>query len=239
MSFATLFINRNYHLFKDWIIDFINSSNRWKIILIANSIINKNITWAYKFFPIPDHFIENWDNYTTSLLPKLSSQAKQNNLIFFVSAGPAANVIISHLTKINNNNIYIDFGSSIEFITKGYTTRRYAKNGETAFFLTYNSGVVWDNDVKTVVYRPEISEKFVEKYLKDNHLNSKFELVKTNMGDIKLVAKHDLDNIGEETPYETYQRLSAWSREQYTLSPEEDYFIQSYDNKFNTEEVCG
>jgi hypothetical protein len=148
MSFATLFINKNYHLFKDWIIDFINSSNRWKIILIANSIINKNITWAYKFFPIPDHFIENWDNYTTSLLPKLSSQAKQNNLIFFVSAGPAANVIISYLTKINNNNIYIDFGSSIEFITKGYTTRRYAKNGETAFhscepFLINNKSVIY------------------------------------------------------------------------------------------------
>lgn len=121
----------------------------------------------------------------------------------------------------------------------GFAIQFATKNGETAFFLTYNSGVVWDNGVKTAVYRPEISEKFVEKYLKDNHLNSYFELVKTNMGDIKLVAKHDLDNIGEETPYETYQRLSAWSREQYTLSPEEDYFIQSYDNKFNTEEVCG
>ena len=65
-----------------------------------------------------------------------------------MSAGPAANVIISYLTKINNNNIYIDFGSSIEFITKGYTTRRYAKNGETAFyscepFLINNKSVIY------------------------------------------------------------------------------------------------
>ena len=67
-------------------------------------------------------------NYSISLLQKLSHLAKQNNLIFFISAGPAANVIISYLIKINNNNIYIDFGSSIEFITKGYTTRPYAKN---------------------------------------------------------------------------------------------------------------
>ena len=133
MSYASLFINKNYPLFKKWISHFINISNRWKIILVSNSIIHKDIKWAYKFFPVPDHLVENWDKYSISLLPKLSKQAKKNNLIFFISAGPAANIIVSYLTKINNNNIYIDFGSSIEFITKGYTTRAYAKNGKTAY----------------------------------------------------------------------------------------------------------
>ena len=132
MSYATLFINKNYPLFKDWIYNFINTSNKLKIILVANSIIHKDIKWAYKFFPVPDHLIENWDNYSISLLSKLSHQAKENNLIFFVSAGPAANIIISYLTKVNSNNIYIDFGSSIEFITKGYSTSAYAKNDETS-----------------------------------------------------------------------------------------------------------
>lgn len=130
MSYATLFINKNYDFFKDWIVHFVNSSNRWKIILVANSIINKNISWAYKFFPIPDHLIENFDYYSISLISQLSNLAKQKNLIFFISAGPAANIIISILVKINNSNIYIDLGSSIEFLTKGYTTRSYAKNGE-------------------------------------------------------------------------------------------------------------
>ena len=132
MSFSTLFVNKNYPFFKDWILNFIKTSNRWKIILVANSIIHKNITWAYKFFPVPDHLVENWDNYSVSLLSKLSYYSKQNDLIFFISAGPAANIIISYLSKINNNNIYIDFGSSIEFITKGYSTRPYAKNGDTS-----------------------------------------------------------------------------------------------------------
>ena len=130
MSYATLFINKNYPIFKDLILRFINSSNRWRIILVANSIINKNISWAYKFFPVPDHLIENWDKYSISLFSQLSQEAKQNDLIFFISAGPAANIIISYLIKININNIYIDFGSSIEFITKGYTTRPYAENSE-------------------------------------------------------------------------------------------------------------
>jgi len=151
MSYATLFINKNYPLFKDWIISFINSSNRWKIILVANSIINKNIKWAYKFFPIPDHLIENWDIYSITLLSQLSNEAKQNDLIFFISAGPAANIIISYLKKININNIYIDFGSSIEFITKGYSTLPYSWNSDILikienFFLQIKSFVYIGNN---------------------------------------------------------------------------------------------
>ena len=55
MTYATVFINKNYKMFQDWILKFINSSNRWKIILVANSNINKSLAWADKFFPVPDH----------------------------------------------------------------------------------------------------------------------------------------------------------------------------------------
>ena len=126
MTYATVFINKNYIFFKDWILRFINSPNRRKIILVANSFINKSISWAEKYFPVPDHLVENWDTDGESLLSKLSEQAKINNQIFFISAGPAANIIVSKLSKINKNNSYIDFGSSIEFITKGYSTRPYS-----------------------------------------------------------------------------------------------------------------
>ena len=129
MTYTYLFVNKNFEYFKNWIIRFVNSPNRWKIILVANNIINKNITWAYKFFPVPDHIVENFDNISISLLPELSNLAKQNDLIFFVSAGPGAKIIVSYLSQINKNNIYIDLGSSIEFITKGYSTRHYDNNG--------------------------------------------------------------------------------------------------------------
>ena len=128
MSFATLFINKNFPIFKNFISSFIYNKNRWKIILVANSIINKNIKWAYKFYPVPNHIVENWENFSSSILPKIFHEAKKNKLIFFISAGPASNIIISHLSKINKKNIYIDFGSSIELITKGYSTRPYSIN---------------------------------------------------------------------------------------------------------------
>ena len=147
-TYETLFINKNYKYFKDWIITFINSGNRWKIILVANSIINKNITWAYKYFPISSHLIETWEKIYPSLLDKLTQEAKNNDLIFFISAGPAANIIISYLTKINNKNIYIDFGSSIEFITKGYSTRSYSSKGKLSkkrceSFIFQNKSIIY------------------------------------------------------------------------------------------------
>ena len=135
MSYTKVFYNKNYKFFQNWIVKFINSSNRWKIILIANSLIKEDISWAYKFFPIPEHAIEKWDELSSSLLPKLAYEAKQNDIMFFVSAGPAANIIISYLVKINNNNIYIDFGSAIEFITKGFSTRSYSKIGGATSLL--------------------------------------------------------------------------------------------------------
>ena len=133
MSYSTLFVNKNYLYFKNWILSFINSSKRWKIVLVANSNINKNISWAYKFFPVPNNVVEIWDKFSTPFLEKLSVEAKKNDLLFFISAGPAANIIIYYLTKINDKNIYIDFGSSIEFITKGYSSRSYSNdNSDTS-----------------------------------------------------------------------------------------------------------
>ena len=93
MSYATVFINKNYQFFQNWLFKFIYSSNRWKIILIANSLINKDISWAYKYYPIPEHMVEKWDELRYSLINKLEEEAKENDKIFFVSAGPAANII--------------------------------------------------------------------------------------------------------------------------------------------------
>ena len=104
MSYATLFINNNYKQFKEWIVEFVKSLNRWKIILVANSNINTNISWAYKYFSVPDHIVEFWDEFGISLLSKLSDEAKRSELIFFVSAGPAANLIIAIILIKNYYN---------------------------------------------------------------------------------------------------------------------------------------
>ena len=145
MSFATLFINKNFPIFKDFISHFVSNTNRWKIILVANSNINQNISWAYKYYPINNNIVENWDEFSKSKLPKLIREAQSNNLIFFISAGPAANIIISLLSKINNNNIYIDFGSSIELITKGYSTRPYSNKTSIYSYQTCEPFILKDN----------------------------------------------------------------------------------------------
>ena len=95
MSYSTLFCNKNYQIYKNYFINFIKDTKRWKIILVANAIINVDISWVYKFFPVPDHLIDIWEHFSVSLFSKLSKEAKNNELIFFISAGPASNIIIS------------------------------------------------------------------------------------------------------------------------------------------------
>ena len=149
MTYSTVFTNYNFKSFQKWVLYYINLFNRRRIILVANSVINKKLDWVYKFFPIPTHLVENWDKYSLHLIPQLTDIAKLDYLIFFISAGPASNIIISHLNKINNKNIYIDFGSSIEFMTKGYSTRSYYRNSISSLkkcesFIIQNQSVIYE-----------------------------------------------------------------------------------------------
>ena len=107
MSYSALFINKNFKIFKEWILRFINSKNRWKIIFVTNSNINTNIYWSYKFFHIPDYIVENRNNFSQPLIANLSKGAKNNNLIFFILASPTANILVSYPIQINNKNTHI------------------------------------------------------------------------------------------------------------------------------------
>ena len=107
MSYSALFINKNFKIFKEWILRFINSKNRWKIIFVTNSNINTNIYWSYKFFHIPDYIVENRNNFSQPLIANLSKGAKNNNLIFFILAGPTANILVPYPIQINNKNTHI------------------------------------------------------------------------------------------------------------------------------------
>jgi hypothetical protein len=102
MSYSALFINKNFKIFKEWILRFINSKNRWKIIFVTNSNINTNIYWSYKFFHIPDYIVENRNNFSQPLIANLSKGVKNNNLIFFILASPTANILVSYPIQINN-----------------------------------------------------------------------------------------------------------------------------------------
>ena len=108
---------------------------------------------GFKFFEILEYIVEIWDNYNVSLLPKLSDEAKNNELIFFISAGPATNVIIAYFVKINNKNIYIDLGSSIAFITKGYSIRSYPNKRSFNAAQIYEQFIIKD---KKLIYKIEI-----------------------------------------------------------------------------------
>lgn len=160
----------------------------------------------------------------------------------------------SRISRANRANITIEDYNRIEELVgkinddyrKGRRAGSFAvqfrtKGSETGFFLTDNSEHKYVNGKETIIYHPEISKDFVEKYLKDNNLTNQFELKTNGRGDTKIMIRPDanIKDKNTENSYVDYQRLVYKQREGYTLTPEEDYELQSYPNKFNTEEVCG
>ena len=81
---------------------------------------------------VDKYLVNNWDSEYEKYFELVSRLAKSHtNLLFFVSAGPLANIFIHRMYLENPNNTYIDCGSSIDLLTKGVYTRSYQYNNNS------------------------------------------------------------------------------------------------------------
>jgi hypothetical protein len=68
------------------------------------------------------------------LIDELKNEIKEQKLkdvVFLISAGPFANILVQQLNKHNKNNTYIDLGSVLDKHLKLPITRGYLKGAET------------------------------------------------------------------------------------------------------------
>ena len=124
-TFANLFINNNYEIFKEWL-----STIKREVNVIAN------YEWRGKEYPFKvKQYMIVWDdcvNYfaksgTQSLnVYKEWAKGVQDEL-FFISAWPLANIYVYEMYKANPNNTYIDVWSAIDERTKGRITRWFQR----------------------------------------------------------------------------------------------------------------
>ncbi|KGI55205.1 glycosyltransferase family A protein [Campylobacter sp. MIT 97-5078] len=117
LSFANIFVNINHRRFKEYFEKLSEDA-----VLIANyrakdkQIGNLNII---KHYEISDDCNVFFQEDLENLINKIKKDfADRQNLLFVVSAGPLAEIIIHSLFSYNPNNRYIDFGSSIDFYFK-------------------------------------------------------------------------------------------------------------------------
>lgn len=123
-TFANLWINANFRHFRAKF-----ESIKKDAILIANyrakgvKIGNINIL---KHYEIDDDCISFWEKHAPNMIDSIKKDfGKIDNLLYVVSAGPMSCVIIERLFLHNPNNIYVDFGSSIDSYYLDTKTRPY------------------------------------------------------------------------------------------------------------------
>lgn len=123
ITFVNLWINANYNDMKLKL-----QTLKRDVILICNHKAKKqNFPFNVKdLTPFPDDCINFWENNGDNYINFLVEKYKDfKNELFFISCGPISEIIIHHLYLNNQNNTYIDVGSSIDEFVHGFNTRPY------------------------------------------------------------------------------------------------------------------
>lgn len=130
ISYSNLWINAFYPETKS-LLETLIFVNHTKTVVIANHAGVRRLKEAGKVkflsMELPDSVNTVWGGSTRDKLIRNASTLAQSvhRHVFLVSGGPMAKVLISYMWKTNKNNMYIDFGSAMDEVLKGYPTRPY------------------------------------------------------------------------------------------------------------------
>jgi hypothetical protein len=122
VTFSNLFVNSNWTSAVDFLTNYQN-----KIF-----ICNENSKLDVPFFKVPSNVLVSYRTERENLKKYYESIAEAHNeVLFCISAGPLAEIIISWMYNKNNNNQYIDVGSSLDLLIHKNPTRSYHFSGHT------------------------------------------------------------------------------------------------------------
>jgi hypothetical protein len=124
ITFANIFVNKNYLIWENFL-----KNADYNCVLISQVCPSSGKLGGMKiidYLSIDKYLVNNWDIEYEKYFTLVSKLARNHtNVLFFVSAGPLANIFIHRMYLENPNNTYIDCGSSIDVLTKGINTRNY------------------------------------------------------------------------------------------------------------------
>ena len=129
LTWANIFVNSNYNLFKT---KFIKSLNNRKVYLVCHEKSDtSNIPFSLeKTYKIKSNgWVENLD-----IIDIIKNDISDNNIkdsIFLFCAGPLSNILVYKLHMFNKKNTYIDLGSVLDGYLKLPCTRQYLLGGST------------------------------------------------------------------------------------------------------------
>lgn len=123
ITFVNLWINGNYKK----MIEKINNLKRDVVLICNDEAKIENFPFkVIDFIPFPNDCINFWETNGNDFIKTIIDKAQNNeNTLFLISCGPISELIIDSLYRANQNNTYVDVGSSIDEYVHGYKTRPY------------------------------------------------------------------------------------------------------------------
>lgn len=227
ITFSNLFVNINYRRF---IKDF-ETINREAVVIgnykgATNNIGNLKIL---KYYSISDNCFDFFDHELFKLIKQIKLDfGEKNNLLYVISAGPLAEIIIYYLYKNNPNNCYIDFGSSIDCYIHKKDTRAYCDinsiyaNRNCWMFnpITTNFDV---SVLLTVYKKPDTLEKQLSAIMKQSLKPKEILLFQDGINEpYKISINNDLLNLFSKYKINDVNQ-GVWERFKFAQEAKSEY----------------
>lgn len=135
LTFSNIWVNANFPRFNERFLSTIKESKKPVIICSGSkarvSELEKYITIA-DFIPIPGNCVVYWEKYREQIRGLLDLKASQyRNAIFLIAAGPLSEILIHEMWQANQQNIYLDIGSTLDPLLFRRNSRDYHTAGHT------------------------------------------------------------------------------------------------------------
>ncbi|CAF1036771.1 unnamed protein product [Adineta steineri] len=137
LTYTNLFVNSNYPSTKLLHQSLIRDHRKKIILIVNNETSSQKLTelnaWTCEILLYPNNGPLLWENdkFREQAIGKIVDAAKRyRNRLFLFSIGPLSRVLIHHAWLENPYNRYIDFGSTLDKMTKSRITRPYQSNAE-------------------------------------------------------------------------------------------------------------
>ena len=135
LTFSNIWVNGNFPRFNERFLPTLKESKK-QIILCSGSKARVSELTQYvpitDFIPIPGNCVLYWEKYREQIRGLLDLKATQySNAIFLIAAGPMSEIIIHEMWQANQQNVYLDIGSTLDPLLFRRNSRGYHTAGHT------------------------------------------------------------------------------------------------------------
>jgi ubiquinone/menaquinone biosynthesis C-methylase UbiE len=181
ITFANVFVNTNFEKWENFIKnpDFTVSG----CVLISQVCPESRKLGGINiidYLSIDKYLVNSWDIEYEKYFDLISNLAKKyTNTLFFIAAGPLANIFVHRMYLEKPNNTYIDCGSSIDVFTKGVITRPYQCDKNIYNIPIKNLPVVYNDIKKSIINTTYSIDLNIQNYFENIYQNNKWHMGQT------------------------------------------------------------